>query len=178
MDSSSITPKATWWGRISTILAWVLVAIGIATILGWLTGSSLLLQPLAGIAPIKFNGAVSLFLVGLTILGLEYQIKHTGWLALIIAGLNLATLGQHLFQIDLHIDELIIHDPSVIETMRPGRVSSVSALIFFLIGMSLFWKAQGTKPRFRLLTEAIIGSVAGSAGFSTLVGYIAELRRQ
>ena len=74
MDSSSITPKATWWGRISTILAWVLVAIGIATILGWLTGSSLLLQPLAGIAPIKFNGAVSLFLVGLTILGLEYQI--------------------------------------------------------------------------------------------------------
>ncbi|MCF7759054.1 MAG: response regulator [Cephaloticoccus sp.] len=156
-------------------MAGILTFLGVVSVLGWITHSDLLLQPLASFTPIKFNGAVIMLLLGLSMLGLELNFKLANWLALPPVLVCLATLSQYLLPFNWHIDELIFPDSQVIDTMHPGRVSPVTSVVFLLIGLALWGKGLGHKTRLRHLLEAIVGSIAGSAGFSTLLGYAAEL---
>jgi hypothetical protein len=64
MESPSTLPKTQWSDRLATILAAILVLLGVSSILGWLLRSDALLQPLASMPAIKFNGALTLLLIG------------------------------------------------------------------------------------------------------------------
>ena len=175
MDSLKTLPQTTWSERLSGILAGALTLLGTLSILGWLTHSDILLHPLAGLAPIKFNGAISILFIGITMLGLEFKIQRAIWFVLVPIAVNLITLGQYVMNANWHIDELFISDLQVIDTMYPGRVSLTTSLVFFLISSALLLKGFSKPNQFKLTVEAIIGSIAGYAGFSTLVGYAADL---
>ncbi|MBW7894290.1 MAG: PAS domain S-box protein [Opitutaceae bacterium] len=150
--------------------------MGGITVLGWLTQSKLLLQPWADYAPMKFNGALSVCLLGLALLGMELGLKRSAWIVLVPALLNLGTLLQHGFGWNLHLDELVVRDIFRESTGQAGRISVVATLSLLLVsGVLLARLLSGKSYRPRLLMEAIVGSLVGSAGLSTLLGYAADL---
>ncbi len=175
MESLRTLPRSTWSERISSIFAGAIALLGAISVLGWLFHSEVLLQPLASLVPIKFNGALSLTLLGLAMLGHEMRFKRSLWLAGVPFLLNLATFGEYVLKGNWHIDELFMADLQVIDTMFPGRVSVVTSVVFLLISSVLLWRSLRQANRFSLMAEAIVGSMAGSAGFSTLLGYAADL---
>jgi PAS domain S-box-containing protein len=156
-------------------LACLVIVVGGLSTAGWFLHSDALLQPLAGTAPLKANGAISLLLIGIALLGLERGKIRLGWLALLPAAISFATLAQDILQVNWRIDELLIHDHLLINSVHAGRISALSSCSFLLVSLSLVWRAWRRGERSRLFAEAVIGSVVASAGFSTLLGYAASL---
>ncbi|MFI5356046.1 MAG: ATP-binding protein [Opitutales bacterium] len=150
--------------------------MGALSVLGWLTRSDVLMQPIAGITPIKANGALVLLLIGAGLLGLALGSKRTVWSTLPLAVLlNLATLLEDLLHLDLHIDQLLASDPLMIDSARAGRGSLIATAAMLLAALVLVWRALGRTPRLRIFAEAVVGSLVASVGFSTLLGYAADL---
>jgi len=175
MDLLPTLPRRSWSERTSLILACFLIALGGASIIGWFSNNLFLLQPFAGIPPIKINGAVSIFLIGGALLGLELGLKQLRWLPVVPAVVSLATLLEYAFKVDWQIDEILIRDQFLINTVYPGRMSSITACSLLLVSLALIWRAAKWGARPRLFAKAIIGSLASSVGFSTILGYVASL---
>lgn len=82
---------------------------------------------------------------------------------LAIAGL---TLAEHVFGIDLHIDQLIFADNP--HTFEPGRMSAVSGIGFCLAGVSILLLCSGSRiRRFAQIPTVLLGGLA----FSSIVAY-------
>jgi PAS domain S-box-containing protein len=175
MDLLPTLPRRTWLERVSLVLATSLVVVGGATLAGWVLHNEQLLQPFAGQAPLRANSAACLFVLGLTLLAIELGWRRLAWLALVPAALSTATLAETFFQFDLHIDEILGADFLPIETAAPGRMAAVIAICLLAASIALAWRAAGGSSRRRLLSDAVIGSMVASAGFSTLLGYVAGL---
>ncbi len=142
---------------------------------GWWFGVDMLIQPFGQTAAMKANTALSLFVLGLVLLGLELGLAKVTWLGVVPALLAGSSLAQSVFQLDLGIDELLARDHLAIETTNPGRMSEVAACCIILLAGVLIWRGLQHGGRPRLFAEAVVGSLTVSAGFSTLVGYAASL---
>lgn len=83
METPSTLPRTLWPERVVAPLAAALAAVGAASLLGWWFQSDLLLRPFGSMEPIKFNGAVTLLLLGAVVLGLEFKVRRATWLAVL-----------------------------------------------------------------------------------------------
>ncbi|MBP9914479.1 MAG: hypothetical protein KBF26_13850, partial [Opitutaceae bacterium] len=164
-------PQRSWSERTSIALACGLIAIGGAGLAGWLLDVTPLVQPLANFAPIKFNGAFSLFALGWILLGLDLGWKRFVWLALLPGTLTLLSLLQDVLHTNFRIDELFIKDHLLIDTASPGRLSAMAACCIVLASLAVLMRGINAPARARLFAEAVMGSIIASAGFSTLLGY-------
>ena len=175
MQSLPTLPRRSWLERASLALASALVVFGAVSTLGWWLRVEELLQPVAGMAPIKLNGALGFLVLGLVLLALEFGQRRLAWFALAPAVLGALTLGETIFHRDWRIDELLATDFLLVDTEQPGRMSTIMAMCLLLGGLSLAWRAVERGARARLFAEAVTGSVIASAGFSTVLGYFAGL---
>jgi PAS domain S-box-containing protein len=116
---------------------------GLVALVGWSTGIDFLKGAFIGsIATMKTNAAIGLVLAGLGILLLWSERRGAlrtlpgRLLGLIVAGIGLATLVEHLLHVDLGIDELLFREAAgaVGGANRMGLPGSVS---FFLLGLAL-----------------------------------------
>ncbi len=155
--------------RLAAILT---IAIGAAGFAGWVLDVPLLKSALPGAVSMKANTAIGLVMSGsaLIMLGNRRSLPVRRWafvMALAIAALGLATLGEYAFGWKLGIDELLFIDASKAYTPIPGRMSPFSALAFACIGLAL---AVLRRPRLRAV--AAISAIAVAAiGTMALLGY-------
>lgn len=175
MTSLSTLPRISWSERASFVLGGVLTLIGAASAIGWFTQSPFLLQPFSGLSPIKFHGALSLILIGITLLSLSFRSKRAFWIALPPALINLTVLAHGFFNLTWQLDEFLVKDLIMADSMYDGRSSTIASCSFLLVSLALFWHGINIGLRTRLFVEAIVGSVTVSIGISTLLGYTASL---
>lgn len=178
MDSLTTLPRRTWLERASLSLAGVLVCVGLATLLGWWLHVDELLQPFPRsppLAPMKANSALGFVVLGGVLLCVEFGRRRFAAFAFGPVLVGLITLFEDLTRRTLNLDEVLVRDHLLIGTAQPGRMSGLVATCLVLAGLALAWRALDRAAAARLFAEAVAGSVLAAAGFSTLLGYIAEL---
>ncbi|MEO8145279.1 MAG: CHASE3 domain-containing protein, partial [Betaproteobacteria bacterium] len=176
MDSTEqrISPVS---GRV--LMALVLLAgivpalIGLTALSGWAFDIATLKSVLPGAVEMKANTGVGLVLSGLvlTILACRPPLpveRLARILALAVAALGLATLGQYLFGWQLGIDEALFRDTANAYNATPGRMSPYSAVTFACLGLGL---AALRQPRLGWLgwSGAVIATAIGAL---SLLGYL------
>ncbi len=170
-------PKFSWAERILLGLAGALAILGTVALVGWFLHLNPLMQFPADYAPIKANVAFCALLLGLALIACGMGWSNVTWVALVPALIGGATLAEQIFNLDFHIDELLAPDHLMIDTASAGRMSSMVAGCMLFAGLVLAWRVppRNRSGRLRLLSGAIVGSLVGSIGFSTLLGYTASL---
>ncbi len=128
-------------------------AARLASVAAALIGATWLILWLAGIAPrwsaggvltVKANMALGLLLAGLALLALAPPGLASRWrkpglaAATIVLLLGTLTLSEHLFDLDLGIDELIATEtPGAAGTTSPNRMGPPGSLSLLLLGLGL-----------------------------------------
>ena len=168
-------PRRSWLERSSLALAGALILVGALSFAGAALHLDWLVRPLPDDAGIKINSAVAVFVLGLTLFGIELGWRRAPWIALVPAAIAGLTLLEIAFSLNLGLDEWLMPDYPSLATGQPGRMSATSACCLLLISGALLWRVTRRGARTRLFIEAIVSSVAASAGFSTLLGYAAGL---
>jgi len=168
-------PRRTWLEQLSLGLALVLILVGALSLAGWWLHLDTLVRPLMGFAAIKANAAFCWLFLGLALLTVELGLPQFAWVATLPASVGLLTLIEHIAGIDLRIDELLAPDHLMSETTHPGRMAAVSAGCIFLGGVVLAWRTFAPAARARIFAAAFAGSILGSVGLSTLLGYATNL---
>jgi len=158
------------------ITSWVIIAVSVACIAGWLLDIELLKTALPGLPSIKMNTAICLLLCGVVALFyVDDAEKHFNIiipLNLIALILSALTLFEYVFNVNLRIDEFLVKG-SAAET-EPGRMAltSASCLVMLTLGFA-FVTAQAPKmfSRAAQLFFAIVALLAILA----IIGYIFDV---
>ncbi len=120
-------------------------AIGGLALLGWAVDDSRLMAVAAGIV-IKTNTAVALLAAGLSLFfssrpgrsRIEVGLGQVLAVGVILIGL--ATLSEHLFGWDLHIDQsLFREEPGAPATTSPNRMGPPASICLPLFGFAMLW---------------------------------------
>jgi PAS domain S-box-containing protein len=160
------------------------IAVGVASLTGWMFGIAILKSVIPGQVIIKPNAAVALVLCGASLWLLrsrDAQIprgtrKLAGqMLAGMVALVGLLSISEHLVGWDLGIDQALFVDENPFEAfgnVRPGLMAPITALDFFMIGLALLWldwrvilKSQPYGPTSLLAFIANTGAVVGLLDF-------------
>lgn len=156
------------------LVACLAVAVGVAALLGWMSGVSWLTRLAPGFASVKPNTAACFVLLGIA---LHLQIAGSGngtrAAAVVLAGVaglvGFATAGQYLFGSDLGLDRLLFPDAVAAESATsPGRMAYVSAIGVALYGMSIVLMDWRWRGRWIFQVPAAAG---GGLGYLCVVAY-------
>ncbi|MDE3084566.1 MAG: PAS domain-containing protein, partial [Verrucomicrobiota bacterium] len=138
------------------------------------SGVFMLGENFAGSTFMPANSALSLLLLGAVLLAFELGHVRAAWLTVLPGLVCVLSIVEQLFHIDLGIDEFLNTD-SITGRLSSGSMSLMMSASLLLACAVLFWKIFAPASRRRILSEACAGSVLASVGFSTLVGYVANL---
>ena len=170
MSSQRTLQRLSWLDRSSIVIASLLSALGFGVIASWWFQLDSLFQQYASTAAINVGDGVCVLFLGLLLLALELRWTAAAWLAWVPAILSALSLAGDVFHVDLqlHVFDRIGADPS-------SRMSIPFAACSLATALVLAWSAFPGGARARLFAEAVSGSIAAAAGFSTLLGYAAGL---
>ncbi|MES2693965.1 MAG: PAS domain-containing protein, partial [Verrucomicrobiota bacterium] len=175
MKSLPTLPHRTWLERVSLGFAVALIGLGVLTLAGWWLQIDELLVPFGTPSPMRINTAMAFAILGTALLLVDLdrdRFAAVGGLATLIGG---ATFAQDFFGRNFGIDQLLVHDRWLDGTEHPGRMAMMLSASLILCGLVLVWRSTRWGARSRVFAEAVIGSIVASAGFSTLLGYAADL---
>lgn len=175
MESLSTLPRTTWSERASFALGCLLTLMGGLACVGWFIRNPLLIQFFTDVTPIKFNGALSLLLIGISLLGIAFRSSHSHWIALFPGLLNLLTFLQEQLNQTWQLEGIFLGDHMLNNTTYGGATPMVITLCLGLVSLTLFWRGFPLIPQHRLFFMAVVGSVCLSVGLSTILGYAASL---
>lgn len=137
---------------VSRTFALLAVGIGIAVLLGWAFDVPLFRSILPTWISMKANTAVCFVLIGTSLFVLagpptSFPLRLLAKsLAIIVALIAVLTVYEYAFHVDLHIDQLLVADPSETNTLFfPGRMAFVTAINFLFIAFSLWFIDRHTQ---------------------------------
>ena len=150
----------------------ILSVYGLLVLVGWITGSTAMVQPRPFDAPMPANAGVCLILIGLFPIAYSLGWKRgslvLGFLTIALAG---ATFLQGPFDMDLRLDNLLVRHEALIEGTHTGRMSATLALIFLLSGLLLVWFTARAGETSRPIMLALVGSLSAAYGLTGLLAY-------
>ena len=160
--------------RSVAITASVLVLLaGLLSLLGWLVPIYRLTDWDGNGISIKFNTALAIILAatGVLINLLAPDRRWLVWpLAIGAALIGSATLAQHLFGLDLKIDNFFVQETrTALASASPGRMGPPASTMLTLIGAALLMSTQS--PRFRRIASGL-GLVTIAISTLSLAGYL------
>lgn len=162
--------------RFIKITSWVIVAVCVASLAGWMLDIELLKTALPGLPSMKVNTAICLLLCGVVALFfIDDAEKHFNIiipLNLIALILSALTLFEYMFKVDLRIDEFLVKETAAAHT--PGRMALTSASCLFMLTLGFaFVTAQAPKmfSRAAQLFFFIVALIAVLA----IIGYIFDV---
>ncbi len=139
--------------------------LGGVVLFGWYSHNVTLIQVSPHFVPMQYNTALEFLICGIG--GLSFKYKRLrmvcGGIAVTISCL---TLVQHIFGVNLNIDQLFLEHYVTVKTPHPGRMAPNTALCFGLTGLALLIMSH--KP----LTVGILGSIVIALGSVAFMGYL------
>jgi len=110
--------------------------LGFVVIIAWYLNQALVIQLHESLAPMHFNEALCLVLLGISFFSINHKLKSL--LPSIVLFISFITLSEHIFNINLGLDQIFISQTTNSFNLLPGRMSPVSALCFLLISINFF----------------------------------------
>ena len=154
--------------------ATVLLLLGSSVLVGWFTGTAMLVNWGVAHAPAQANGALCLMVFALTSLGWQRFGRWWALLGLLPALAGLWSLGEDWSFLPMGFDEwLIAH--RLDNSATPGRMVPVLAACFASAGCAVALLALERFWRWRVALLAIVGSLVGGAGLSAVLGHATGL---
>ncbi|HEU0293940.1 MAG TPA: ATP-binding protein [Anaerolineales bacterium] len=143
MKSESNASILVFLRRYASAANLIVVVASLMVLSGWLLNIPLLKSLLPGLPAMRFNTALSLLLVGISLWLLKDEETDStkNRLGLILIGLvlllNLLTLSEYLFGWNLGIDEFFVKDLDSPPELYPGRIAPLAILCACLSSVSL-----------------------------------------
>ncbi|HVK37195.1 MAG TPA: ATP-binding protein [Candidatus Kapabacteria bacterium] len=135
--------------RLSWVAGLIALAIGVMVLVGWALDIAILKSP-TGTLTMKANAALALALAGISLFGLHgVREPAEPWLRSLLRGafigaggvvgvLGLLTLSEHVFGVDLGIDQMLAYEPAgALATASPGRFGVPASVCFSSFGVAL-----------------------------------------
>ncbi len=164
-------PSSRWPARLMAGAGMLIVAIALLVLLGWLLRSVVLTSLTQKFPAMQINTALALLACGGGLWG--FSRRHGRMVASaggIVGLIGLATLSEHLFDIDLGIDRPF-GDPFFTQgVMRPGRMAPVTALGLSLLGSALLAMVRSPLLGWRAVYTGIIGALTATLGVFSIAG--------
>lgn len=146
----------------SRIASFVVLAIGLLVLFGWVVDSIFLKSIRADFVTMKANTAIGFVAGGacLALLVKRTRIRHSlmvsRLLAAMVFALGLIVFMQYIFRWDTGIDDLFFaEDPAAVGTYLPGRMAVNTALGFVVLGISLMFLS------FKAISAVVVSQVTG-----------------
>lgn len=134
MNNSENCPR-----KLSLLIGVTVSLIGLTVISGWLLGYDFLIKPLDGIAPVQFNTALSILLIGVSIALISFNKSPVSkYFSLIVFIIGFLTFLQFILGVEFQIDELFIKSHLNTSNLYPGRMAFNSSICFMLSGINLY----------------------------------------
>lgn len=152
----------------------LLMALGAATMLGWLTRTPALFEIVHGLVPMVFNAGAAFFLCGVALcLSRTGRSADTARLAigLAVATLMVITLVETAFDVDLRVNLASLQAWYDYGNTRPGRMAPNTALAFLLISVVLMMPDDVKRRRSAIAKVALTFAVL-TIGLVGLIGYL------
>ncbi|MGD8777503.1 MAG: response regulator [Ignavibacteria bacterium] len=147
--------------------------LGSVVIIGWFINESSLIQITKSFVPMQFNTALGFLLLGAAIILLAFnKRKISSVIGLVILLLGLLALIEYIFTIDLNIDRLFMGHYTTVKTSRPDRMTSNTALCFFISGMVFIIYSLKTKRSKKLFV--LFSSLIFILGTTAFIDYLIE----
>ncbi|HAT8637724.1 TPA: EAL domain-containing protein [Legionella pneumophila] len=149
---SIVLPKLSGSYYISLYLTIVFstltLILGLSVIIGWHSGIVFLIQYYPNTVAIVYNTALCFIALSFSIfLFLNWHYKSAIILSLAVFILSGLALAQHVFSINLGIDEIFFHHYQSIENAYAGRMAANTAFCFLLIATALIlMNFSGNQP--------------------------------
>ena len=177
-QESRIHPLRAQLRHTSEVCAWIVLALGVAVLVGWFADISLLKSILPQWVSMKANTALSLVLCGGALLAVQQGRADRPWLqrvaqvaAVWLALLALAVLVQFVTGKDLGIDQLlVIEPPGTPGSFAPGRMAANAAMCFVLLAASIL--AIDRKGSEGLHVSEGLGIAAAALSGQNILGYL------
>jgi diguanylate cyclase (GGDEF)-like protein/PAS domain S-box-containing protein len=151
----------------------LVMLVALTTLLGWWLDISALKSLFPNFTTMKANSAICFLLLGLASWLQIIQYKHSFLsqsIAIAASLIGLLTLIEYLFNINLNIDQLLFTDTANIGTGKPpGRMSSISALYFSVLGISIY--LFSFQSRVHVILGQILALIGLLVGFSSFLAY-------
>ena len=164
---------------IAKIIGFILIALGLAVMIGWIADISILKSLLPNLPNVNFMGATSLVLSGVLLffITLSFQ-KHTASIQIVLSMcsifilfLTLMFLISELFNVRLGMGDLFVEDIlDEGEIATRARASIAGLLIMLLTAVAGIWamvEANALKLKLQ-----VIGWILAVIGMVSLIGHI------
>ncbi len=151
----------------------MLIMLSLLVMVGWLSQIEILIRIVPAFVPMQFNTAFTFMLSGCGLLALS----RTGGVATRVMGILVMTIGgltmsQHIFDVNLGIDQLLFRPYVNSGVYSPGRMAPTTALCFTLGGSGLvLLTIPALAALRRVIALSFISAVLVSLGGMTLIGY-------
>ena len=130
--------------RLTRIGCLLVASVGVAVLCGWIFDIPRLTRLLPGLAFMKINTACALLVASIALWILHTHQQGSPWfrvarcLAVLLVALGGLTLSEHLFGLELGIDQHIRSGtPLSTQSAHFGRVSPASSFIIMILGLAL-----------------------------------------
>lgn len=148
------------------------IVVGLGMIVFWLAEPAELAARHPEIFGMKFNAALAF-----TVLGAAFLLALSGHRALpaigalAVLGYGVVALAQHVFAVDLGIDQALYRPFTDIGTSLPGRIAPNTALCFILISLAVIRRAlRGESDIVQIACSYAAVAIAATA----LIGYLID----
>lgn len=149
---------------------WVLIALGLTVIVGWIFHVFNLTSAVAEWTAMKVNSAAAFLLSGVALLRRDRRDSLLYPLAVLAIGT--ATLVEYLTNFDFRIDQLLASDPT--SAVDPGRMSQITSVGLVLLGPALALMNSPSEARRRISRG--LGFATGAIGVIALLGHSYDTR--
>jgi PAS domain S-box-containing protein len=147
----------------------LLTLFGLIALLGWWTGTLVLVQPRVSDAVLPANGALCLGLLGGAVVCCLWERRTAALvMALAVALLASFTLLQGALEWERGIDDLLVRHRELIDGQQIGRMPPTLALLLALGGLLAAWFAWRSASLTRPFLLTLTGSIACAYGIVAL----------
>ena len=171
------TPALTrdWLTRFSVGGSGLLVLFGVFVLAGWEPRVDGFLAFRPGITPMQMETALSLILLGVALLALEWNLGRLVFVALVPLAIGLLALAQRFTAWTPRLDEILAWSHLNLDPATAGHMSGVAALAVLTSSICLLWFKCTRLQRYRPLGIVLGASVTISLGLAPLLGQILRL---
>lgn len=157
--------------RFIIISASTISLTGAVVLIGWIFHVPLLVRLQPHWASMKFNTALCFLALGVGMLLQSYRRPlATTWLARFTLAIAALTVSEYAFEIDLGLDDFFLKPFLVEPNVPPGRMSPVTALLFFCSALALALCSSRNAARLGSAVGAL-ASIIGGVALAAVIGY-------